>query len=41
MVAQDAVEFGAESFDRGAALAIEMVCAEFDGDAVEVFECVT
>lgn len=38
MVAEDAVEFGAEAFDAAAALLVEEVGAEFYGDAIYGFE---
>src|SRR5262249_77039 len=40
MVAQDAIEFRSQAFDRSSALMIEGVSPEFDGDAVERLECV-
>ena len=38
MVAQDAVEFGAEPLDAAPALLVEEVGTEFDGDAVQRLE---
>ena len=40
MAAQDAVELRAEPFDGAPALMVEEVRAEFDGDALQRFECV-
>src|SRR5262245_51708493 len=39
MASQNAVELRAEPFDRAAALMVEEVRPEFDGDAVEALEC--
>ena len=41
MCAQDAVKFGAKSFDRPPALLIHHMGAEFNGSAVQVFKGVT
>jgi hypothetical protein len=38
VVAQDAVELGAEAFDGAAALGVQVMGAEFDADAVDVLE---
>src|SRR5262245_65867759 len=39
MASQNAVELRAEPFDRAAALMVEEMRPEFDGDAVEALEC--